>query len=58
VGADPGTSDVAAGSASVSGSETAMWSYAEAAARADLGEAEEEGDAEAERGEKAPATSA
>jgi len=40
VGADPGTSEVAAGSASVSGSETASRAYSEAAARANLGEAE------------------
>lgn len=52
MGADPGTSEVAADSASVSGSETARMLYSEAAARVDLGD--EEGGEEAKRGEEEP----
>jgi hypothetical protein len=55
VGADPGTSEVAAGSASVSGSETARKEYSEAATRADLGDAEEGEEAEHGEEETAPA---
>jgi hypothetical protein len=55
VAADPGTSEVAAGSASVSGSETASREYSEAAARADLGDAEECEEAERREEEPAPA---